>query len=105
MKYRWKKSENAWDDEVWRLYLILDQPEGGDMKYLSAMVTWYEHTETWDVFVVGSVSEEAVDIERTYELLCDAKEAVMNYMTVWWVTGAMQRMNDDERRQWRELVE
>lgn len=97
MRYRWKKNVDPWDDEVWRLYLILD-----GKKYPFAILTWYEHTETWDVFIVGYVSEEQVHVERPYELLCDAKRDVMDYAKVWWVTGAVNRMNADELRWWSE---
>lgn len=98
MKYRWKRrGEEEWDDETWRLYLILDGKQ-----YVFAILTWYGHIERWDVFVAGFVSEEQVHVEKRYDLLCDAKRDVMDYAKVWWVTGAMQRMNEDEKRQWRD---
>jgi len=98
MRYRWKKTVDKYDDEEWSLYLILD-----GKKYGFANINWYSDTEEWELFVSGFVCDDVLDIERTYDLLCDAKEAVMNYMTVWWVTGAMQRMHTEERRQWQEF--
>lgn len=97
MKYRWKKSTDAWDDEAWILYLILD-----GKKYEFAVLTWYENTETWDVYIAGYVCEDRAHVEKPYELLCDAKRDVMDYATVWWVSGAMHRKDEDELRQWRE---
>lgn len=98
MKYRWKKhGEEDWDI-AHTLYLILD-----DGQYGFAEINWYPDIEKWELFVSGFVSEEALEIEREYELLSDAKRAAYTYMTVWWVSGAMQRMNDDEKRQWRGL--
>ena len=96
MKYRWKKhGEEDWDI-AHTLYLILD-----DAKYGFAEINWYPDIEKWELFVSGFVSDDVLEIEREYELLSDAKRAAHTYMTVWWVTGAMQRMNDDEKRQWR----
>ena len=97
MRYRWKKSTDRWDDDTWNLYLILD-----GKKHLFAVVTWYEHTEEWEVFIAGFVCEESVHVEKPYKLLCDAKADVMDYMKVWWISGALNRMNADELRQWRE---
>ena len=96
MKYRWKKRGEDWE-EMWSLYLILD-----GHKYPFAEVNWYESMETWTVFVSGYVCEEAVHVEKRYAYLCDAKADVMDYAKVWWVSGALNRMNEDELRQWRE---
>lgn len=100
MNYRWRKTGEGDYDESYLLYLILD-----GKKYEFADVTWYSNTEKWKVFVSGFVSEEKLEIERTYELLCDAKEDVLNYAKVWWISGVYQRMDADERRQWREISE
>jgi hypothetical protein len=96
MKYRWKKETNEWDDDTWKLYLILD-----GKKYLFALLTWYEHAENWDVFIAGFVCEEHVHVEKPYDLLCDAKRDVMDYAKVWWVTGVANRMNEEELMHWR----
>ena len=97
MKYRWKKHGEEGYDEAYTLNLILD-----DGKYELGDVTWYTDIERWHVFVSGYVSEDHADVERNYELLCDAKKELLNYMRVWWVSGAFQRMNDSEKYVWRE---
>jgi two-component SAPR family response regulator len=99
MKYRWKKFGEDDYDEGHVLYLILD-----DGKYEFADISWQFDMERWTVFVAGFVSEETLSIEKHYELLSDAKHDVLTYAKVWWVTGAMQRMNEDEKRQWREMA-
>jgi hypothetical protein len=98
MRYRWAKRGNEWE-EMWTLYLILD-----GKKYGFADVNWYFDMERWGVFVSGFVCEEKAHVERPYELLCDAKNDVLDYAKVWWVSGALQRMNEDEKRQWREMA-
>ena len=97
MRYRWKKSTDQWDDDTWKLYLILD-----GKKYVFAILTWYEHIEKWEVFVAGFVCEQQVHVEKPYDLLCDAKRDVMDYAKVWFVSGVYQGMNADELRHWRE---
>jgi hypothetical protein len=97
MKYRWKTIRADEYDEAHVLYLILD-----DGKYEFADISWQFDMERWTVFVAGFVSEQRLDVERPYELLCDAKHDVLTYAKVWWVSGAFQRMNEDEKRQWRE---
>jgi hypothetical protein len=100
MKYRWhKRGEDAYD-ERWILYLILDHPEGGGKKYAAVEVKWHGYMERWSVS--GFVSEEKVHVEKKYEMLCDAKEDIMNYMKVWYVSGALQRMSADELESWHE---
>jgi hypothetical protein len=96
MKYRWKKRGEDWE-EMWSLYLILD-----GHKYPFAEVNWYESMETWTVFVSGYASEEKVHVEKRYPYLCDAKNDVMDYAKVWFVSGVYQGMNADELRHWRE---
>jgi hypothetical protein len=99
MRYRWKTVRADEYDEARILYLILD--EG---KYEFADISWYHSVERWTVFVNGFVSEQRLDVEEArYELLSDAKHDVLTYAKVWWVTGAFQRMNEDEKRQWREM--
>lgn len=97
MKYRWVKRGIEWE-EVWTLFLILD-----GKKYGFADVNWYFDTEKWELFVSGFVSETALDIEKEYELLSDAKEAALTYAKVWWITGDMQRKDAEEKRQWHEI--
>jgi hypothetical protein len=95
MKYRWKKRGDE-PDELWALYLILD---GG--KYAFAEITWYDYLDKWSVFISGFASEETVHVEKRYDLLCDAKNDVMDYAKVWFISGVFQRMNDDEKESWR----
>ena len=97
MKYRWKKTGEDGHDELWTLYLILD-----GVKYAFAEITWYDYLEKWSVFVSGFASEEAVHVEKRYQLLCDAKQEVLDYAKVWWVSGVYQRMNAEEKQNWRE---
>lgn len=98
MRYRWKQMDKGYT-EAYLLYLIVD-----DAKYEAAEVTWYGNTERWVVFVSGYVCEDKVHVEGTrYELLCDAKRDVMDYMKVWWVTGEFQRLSEHERDNWRNL--
>lgn len=98
MKYRWRKHGEDGYDESYVLYLILD-----GRKYEFADVSWNFNIEKWKVFVSGFVSDDSLDIERPYELLCDAKADVMNYANVWWVSGVFQRMSADEKKGWQEL--
>ena len=97
MKYRWKKTGEDGHDELWTLYLILD-----GVKYTFAEVSWYDYVEKWSVFVSGFASDETVHVEKRYQLLCDAKQEVLDYAKVWWVSGVYQRMNDRERKSWHE---
>lgn len=98
MKYRWKKTGEAGYDEMWRLYLILD-----DQRYPAVEITWYAHLKKWNVFVSGYVSDEKVHVEQMYQYLRDAKEDAMNYMKVWWVSGALQRMSAEDRWHWLQV--
>jgi hypothetical protein len=97
MKYRWKKTGEDDYDEQWTLYLILD-----GVKYVFAEISWYGYMEKWGVFVSGFANDETVHVEKRYELLCDAKQEVLDYAKVWWVSGVYQRMNDRERKSWHE---
>ena len=98
MRYRWKKIDNG-HTETWVLFLILD-----GKKHSAVEVSWHEHVEKWIVFVSGYVSEDTTHVEDTrYDLLCDAKREVMDYMQVWWVSGAFQRLSDKERDNWVNL--
>jgi hypothetical protein len=96
VKYRWKRrGEDGWD-ESYLLYLILD-----GKKYEFADITWQPDLARWAVFVSGYASEETVHVERDeYELLCDAKRDVLDYMKVWFVSGSFQRMNAAEKDSW-----
>ena len=96
MKYRWKKESNIDSEESWCLYLILD-----GKKYEFASIDWYPDIEQWDVFVTGYVSEDMTPPEeQKYDLLCNAKNDVLTYAQVWWVSGVFQRMNTDEKEKW-----
>ena len=99
MRYRWiKRGEDDWD-EAHALYLILD-----GKKYEFGQINWGEVFERWDLFISGFACEETLDIEKErYELLCDAKNILLNYARVWYVTGTFQRMSDDEKKSWWEL--
>lgn len=97
MRYRWKKTGEDGYDEMYSLYLILD-----GHKYSFAEVAWNFNIEKWKVFVSGFASEETVHVEKTYSLLCDAKQEVLDYAKVWFISGAYQRMNADERKSWQE---
>ena len=97
MKYRWKKTGGDGHDELWRLYLILD-----GVQYPFAEISWYDYLDKWSVFISGFASEEAVHVEHRYDLLCDAKQEVMDYAKVWLVSGVYQRMNAKEKQNWRE---
>lgn len=100
MKYAWKaKGRNDWD-ETHTLYLILDKK-----KYPFAEIAWYDTLEKFTLWINGYVSEEALDIERdNYPSVKDAKDMALTYMQVWWVSGAPQRMTEDERRHWQSTV-
>lgn len=97
MNYAWKTNgRNEWD-ETHTLYLILDKK-----KYSFAEIAWNDTLRNYTLWINAYVSEEALDIERAnYSALKDAKDTTFTYMQVWWVSGAFQRMNDDERRHWQ----
>jgi len=97
MNYAWKtKGRNEWD-ETHTLYLRLDKK-----KYPFAEIVWHDSFEKFTMWINGWVSEETLDIERDrYNELKDAKDTAFTYMQVWWVSGAFQRMNDEERKHWQ----
>jgi hypothetical protein len=97
MKYAWKVTgRNEWD-ETHTLYLILDKK-----KYPFAEIVRHDSFGKYSLWVNGWVSEETLDIERArYNELKDAKDTAFTYMQVWWVSGAFQRMNDEERKHWQ----
>jgi hypothetical protein len=98
VKYRWKTHTQ---DEFYRLCLLID---GDTYEVATVEKNRYTNEPDWTAFVTGFVSEEKTPVEGvSWEYLIDAKAAVLNYIKVWWVSGAFQRMDDKERSQWRQF--
>lgn len=93
MKYRWKEVE---DDVQYELRLLID-----GVTYVVASVERRYGGYPWVAYVSGFVDQGQTPVEGVcWDDLYEAKQEVLTFIKVWWVTGAFQRLSDTERETW-----